>query len=147
MTSRAVAYLSLACALAACAAGPAGPPTAPSDPVGGAEPAGQTGYEAPGGTADMGPPGPGSTIAQLCAYDCMRFQAACPGGGGTDCAASCVQSVMSFPGCQAQFRSYLACVTSAPVQCVNGSLKISGCEADSTAISNCAGQLRVLGQR
>jgi len=98
-----------------------------------------TGYEPPGGSSDI-TPGAGGTIEQLCAYDCMRFESVCPGsGGGPDCAASCAQAVTSFPGCEAQFQAYLACLASAPVMCTNGSIDFSGCDGAVMAINNCSG--------
>lgn len=131
MTSRFIACLLLACGVAACDPGPAGPPTAPSDPT-------KNGYEPPGGSTDIGP-GSGSTIEQLCAYDCMRFETICPGSGGANCASSCAQSVLSIPGCKAEFQAYLACVASAPVTCTNGSLDLSGCDGAMAAVNNCSG--------
>lgn len=138
MTSRLIACVSFACALAACDAGPAGPPTAPSNPVSGAEPSGGNGYEPPGGGSDQGPAG--GSIEQLCAYDCMRFESICPGsGGGPDCAVQCAQSATNFPGCAAQFQAYLGCLATATVGCTNGSIDIMGCDAAISALSNCAG--------
>jgi len=137
MTSRLVACASFACAVAfgACGAGTAGPPS-PSDPFG-TDPAGNSGYEQPGGGGDMGP-APGGSIEQICAYDCNRFEMICPGSeGGTDCAASCAQAASSIPGCEAQFRAYLACVGTAPATCNGGSLSISGCDAEISAINSC----------
>ena len=132
MTSRFIACLSLACAVAACDAGTAGPPTPPSDPT-------KTGYEPPGGPSDV-PPSVGSSIEQLCAYDCMRFESICPGSaGGSECAASCAQAVTSLPGCEAQFQAYLACVASVPLTCTNGSLNLSGCNGAEMAVNNCSG--------
>jgi hypothetical protein len=131
MTSRFIACLLLACAVAACDPGPAGPPTAPSDPT-------KTGYEPPGGSTDTAPGGGGS-IEQLCAYDCMRFEAICPGSGGTECVPSCTQAVVSIPGCKAEFQMYLACVAAAPVTCTNGNLDLSGCDGAMAAVNNCAG--------
>ena len=112
MTSRFIACLSLACAVAACDAGTAGPPTPPSDPT-------KTGYEPPGGPSDV-PPSVGSSIEQLCA-------------------ASCAQAVTSLPGCEAQFQAYLACVASVPLTCTNGSLDLSGCNGAEMAVNNCSG--------
>lgn len=137
MTSRLIACVSFAFALAACDAGPAGPPTAPSSPVSGAEPSGGNGYEPPGGGSDQGPVG--GSIAQLCAYDCMRFETICPGsGGGSDCAVSCAQSVTNYPNCEAQFQAYLGCLATTSVTCMNGSLDISGCDAAVQALNSCA---------
>lgn len=143
MTSRFIACLSLSCAtvfgFAACGAGTAGPPTAPTDPIGGAETADKTGYEPPGGSGD-GTPSPGSTIPQLCAYDCMRFESICPGAAdGVDCMPSCLRSVMNFPGCEAQYQSYLVCLASAPIACTNGTIDPSACASEIMAVSNCAG--------
>jgi hypothetical protein len=139
LTARVIACLSLSCAIAACGAGTAGPTIVPSDPIGGAEPAGPTGYEPPGDLGDVAP-GPGSSVEQLCAYDCMRFEASCPGsGGGPDCAASCVQTVTSFPACAAQFQAYLACAASAQVTCTNGSLAVIGCDGAVMALNSCSG--------
>jgi len=136
MTSRLIACVSFACALAACDAGPAGPPTAPSSPVSGAEPSGGNGYEAPGSGADLGP---GGSLEQLCAYDCMRFETICPGSaGGSYCAISCAQAAANYPSCQALFQAYLGCVATTSLTCVNGSLDISGCEAAEMALNNCA---------
>src|SRR6185369_16493709 len=113
-----------------CAAGPAGPPTPPSDPT-------MTGYEPPGGSTDV-TPGAGGTIQQLCAYDCMRFQTICPGGAGdgTNCVPSCAEAAASIPGCESQFRAYLACLASAPATCTNGTLELTGCDGAIIAINN-----------
>jgi hypothetical protein len=136
MTSRLIACVSLACALAACDAGPAGPPSPPSSPVSGAEPSGGNGYEPPGSSPDLGPGG--GSIAQLCAYDCMRFETICPGsGGGPDCAAQCVQSVTSLQGCEAQFQGYLACLATTPVTCTTGTIDAPGCDGARTTLNNC----------
>jgi hypothetical protein len=127
--------VSAACALAACSNGQGGTAGMSFDPFG-TEPA--------SGTDTDRPPVTG-TVAQLCAYDCMRFESACPGGGpgsgSVDCISSCTSSAMSIPNCTAQFRNYLACLATAPVSCTNGSLTINGCEAASQAISNCANGL------
>ena len=132
MTSRFIACLSLACAVAACDAGTAGPPTPPSDPT-------KTGYEPPGGPSDVSP-SVGASIEQLCTYDCMRFESICPGSaGGPECAASCAQAVTSLPGCEAQFQAYLACVASVPLTCTNGNLDLSGCNGAEMAVNNCSG--------
>jgi hypothetical protein len=138
MTSRLTACLLLVGAVAACDAGTGGQPTPPSNPLGGTETTDKTGYEPPGGSEVN--PGHGSTIAQLCAYDCMRFEGICPGSsGGTDCTSSCTSVVTMFPGCEAQFQAYFACVASASVTCTNGILEISGCEGAENAVNNCIG--------
>ena len=79
MTSRLTACLLLAGAVAACDAGTVGPPTPPSNPLGGTEITDKTGYDPPGGSEVN--PGHGTTIEQVCAYDCMRIDGICPGSG------------------------------------------------------------------
>jgi hypothetical protein len=131
MTSRLVVAicLSLAAVVAACDPGTAGPPTEPSDPT-------KTGYEPPGGNADI-TPNAGGSIDQLCSYVCMRFANACQNLADPTCASQCAASVTGLPMCEAVFRSFLQCLATAPLNCSNGGLDPNTCQQQSIAVSNC----------
>lgn len=122
-----------------CSSGDVGPATSPILPFG-TEPTASTGPEPTVGGAE-GPPGRGGqTIAQLCAIDCARIDAACPGSAGSNCVTSCSSVPSSAAGCTAQFQAYLACVSTAPLSCITGSVQISSCETAQIAVSSCANQ-------
>ena len=132
--------VSFACALGSCSSSPSGVPAVPSFDPFGTEPVPTTGSEPTGGESG-GPPGPGSSIEELCAYDCTRFEAGCPGAaGGANCASDCASSVTSFPNCKAQLQAYLACVTTAPFSCVAGSVEIPACDNAASVVTDCANQ-------
>ena len=117
-------------AVAGCGKGDGGTARLPFDPFG-TEPPG-------GGGLDPQPGRPGGTVDQLCAYDCTRLESICPGsGGGPDCASQCVAAQTSFPGCEAEFQAYLACVATAPATCDSGSLSLNGCDNEIAVLSSC----------
>jgi len=125
-----------AAALAGGCSGGGGGPATPFDPFG-TEPAGATATEpatGQGGTA----PGGGST-AQACARVCARIQSACPEADGASCASDCAATETTFPGCQAEFRAVLACITTAPLACQQGSISVPACDNASLVFSNCIG--------
>jgi hypothetical protein len=121
--------LSLACALAACDPGPAGPPTEPSDPT-------KTGYE-PSGEDTSFTTGAGASIDQLCAYDCMRIATTCPSLADTSCTSQCASAAIGLPMCESVFRTFLQCVASAPVSCANGGVDPAACQQQANDVSNC----------
>jgi hypothetical protein len=128
-----------ALAVAGCTSGDGGPAINSSSPFG-TEPAPTTGHESAGtGGLDPAPGQPmGGSIAQLCAYDCMRFDSVCPGSGGTNCAAQCASFVTQIPGCEGQFQAYLACLSSVPLSCSGTQIQPSGCDAQISAVNACA---------
>jgi hypothetical protein len=122
-------FLSLACAVAACDPGPAGPPTEPSDPT-------RTGYEAPSGDGGVTPT-VGGSVEQLCAYVCMRFATVCPSIGDPSCAMECASSTSSSPMCESVFRTFLSCLATSPLTCNNGSIDTNVCQKEINDVSNC----------
>ena len=137
-----VVCASLAGALiaAGCTSGDGGPASG-SSPFG-TDPPPSTGYEPPGVTGLDPPPSSGTpsngSIEELCAFDCQHIESMCPGGGGTNCAAGCVQAESYFPGCETQFRAYLSCVATASITCSSGNATINGCDAQISALTSCS---------
>ena len=122
--------LSLAWAAAACDPGTAGPPTEPSDPT-------KTGYEMPGGDEGSAP-GVSGSIDQLCGYVCMRFASVCPSASDPTCASNCSASTMGAPMCESFFRSLLACLSTSPLTCNNGSIDPNVCQTENIDFENCS---------
>jgi hypothetical protein len=97
--------------------------------------------EAPGGGLDP-PPDDSSTIDVLCARACAHIQSACPGSsGGAGCVADCAQSTGQFPGCESLYKLFVACVATAPLDCVNMSINNDVCTNELNAVIICANLL------
>ena len=140
---------SIACAVGACS-GMGGPPATgttgfgndpapthgPEPTVGGPEP-GISGLDpGPGGGH-----GPGNTVPELCAYDCMRIEMICPGSTGTNCAADCAGDLGNFPpACADLAIQFLQCFATEPLACVNGDISSPTCEVIAQYISACLNQ-------
>ena len=123
-----------------CSGGDAGPASRPFNPFG-TETTSSTGVEPTVSGTDPGPGNSGGgeqTIGELCVTVCAHIDAACPGGSGTDCVASCSSAAPA--GCDGPFRTFLLCVSPAPIACSNGSASISSCQTEASAVSACISQ-------
>ena len=106
---------------AGCGAGNGGGPASlPIDPFGNEPP----------------PPTNTGSILQLCEQACAHIQSSCPSSGsGSSCPSDCATS--SPPGCEQQFRAFVACIATTQLICTNGGLDPSTCNAQLTALSAC----------
>jgi hypothetical protein len=111
------------------------PVTRPPPPFG-TEPSPVTGSEPTTGGNDPLPQ-PEASLQALCSAACVRLQNECPGAGGSNCASECTSSGMSYPRCASQFRAFVACLGTAPLECNAGSIAIPACSAAQTAFGNC----------
>ena len=134
-----IAWAALACA---CSSGPAGPASPPFDPFGtvGTETTDVTGNEPGVSGLDPPPGGGGQSVSRLCAVDCARIGAACPGAAGDNCVASCSSITATYPMCVPQIQAYLSCIATAPLICNGSSIDITPCEATAFAFESCANQ-------
>jgi len=130
----AIAWTVVACG---CSSGGSGPALPPFNPFG-VDRALPTGNEPTISGADQ-PPAPPSAqgIAELCAIDCTRIMRACPGLVSPDCASSCSTIPPELAGCTAQIQAYLACISTAALDCSGGGLSAPACDGASIAIINC----------
>ena len=121
---------------AGCGAGNGGGPASlPIDPFGN-EPATPTGNEPTNGGNEAPPPTNTGSILQLCEQACAHIQSSCPSSGsGSSCPSDCATS--SPPGCEQQFRAFVACIATTQLICTNGGLDPSTCNAQLTALSAC----------
>jgi hypothetical protein len=131
------AGIAWAAAAGGCGSGTAGPASPPFDPFGN-ETITKTGDEPVVSGIDPGPGNGGQSIAQLCAIDCVRIEAACPGGAGDTCVSSCSAVPSRYPQCTTEAQAYLACVATAPLGCSGGTVDTSACDDTGIAFSQCA---------
>ena len=132
-------WCALACALVICGCSGQGGTALPIGTPFGNEPAGDNGSELPAGsgTEGGGSPGAGGSIEQICAFDCMRVDATCPGSGSGSCASSCATLPSQYPNCVTQVRAYLVCVETAPITCDMGGGASVDCPNQINDLSNC----------
>jgi len=138
-----IAAVSLGWALAngACSGGDGLPATNPINPFGtdsfnggGSSTPGQGNTTGTGGTG-----GTGGSIQQLCSTACNHIEQVCPGSsGGADCGPQCQALFSYFPSCQNELKAYVDCVGHAQIVCSGTSSSINGCDAQITAVDNCA---------
>jgi hypothetical protein len=121
------ALVAAAAAASSCEGDGAGPATSPINPFG-TEPstASAVGVEPPTG---------GSSLAALCARACAHIEAVCPGTGSPNCADDCVTS--GPPGCDTQFRAFVQCVATAPLDCASMQIDTLACQTQLNAINSC----------
>ena len=131
----AIAWAVVACGCSS--SGGNGPALPPFNPFG-VETALPTGNEPTVSGADQAPRPSAQTIPELCAVDCMRIMEVCPGLVGSDCVSSCSTIPPDLAGCMAQIQAFLACVSTAALDCSGGSLAAPSCDSASIAITNCA---------
>jgi hypothetical protein len=124
----ACALFALAVGAAACAGGDhtgvqATPPFDPS----GSEPTTNDGGAAPPGL-----------LQSICGLSCENVRAACPGFPGNDpCVGQCVMGLNYYPGCEAEYLSYVACQATAPVSCPFGYPMTPQCDPAARTIHTC----------
>jgi hypothetical protein len=113
---------------------PVGTPFGVETAGGGSEPASGAGTL---GGSENSPPGAGASIAEICAFDCMRVEALCPDGMSSSCPSSCSAFANMYPTCLAQLRAYFLCVETAAIACeANGQISVN-CPNEISAVSNC----------
>ena len=74
-----------------------------------------------------------ATIAELCVQVCARISM-CGSSADSNCASECAAD--SPPNCEAEFRAFLECLTTAMINC-NGGFIAPGCEGALIAADNC----------
>lgn len=128
MKSMFIVCAAVACTIAAsgCMTGDGGTATSPIDPFG-TEPAPTTGTEPSGNGNGQ------ATIAELCVQVCARISM-CGSSADSNCASECAAD--SPPNCEAEFRAFLECLTTAMINC-NGGFIAPGCEGALIAADNC----------
>jgi hypothetical protein len=132
-------WRALACALLFCSCSGEGGTAAPVDNPFGTEATGASAEPASGpGTLgeNDGQPGAGTSLAQICAFDCTRVGAACPNISSAGCAESCSSLASQYPSCLGELRAYFLCVESAPLDCSGGDV-VTGCDVQRNAANNC----------
>ena len=132
MRPLAIVFAALAGLLVACTSGE-GPASVPFSPLG-TEPAPSTTEPKSGGNET--PPSGGSSIEELCFFDCERISSKCAIDACDD--AFCADIEAAYPDCRRELLAYFACVAKAPIECTQyDRVDIPSCEDDVYALSIC----------
>jgi hypothetical protein len=130
--------------LGAGCSGGTGPAKPTFDPFGTGEPTvGADDPPSAAGNGDQAPPSAAS-IPQLCAQACSHIAASCPQATDSTCVANC--SNLNPMGCDAEVRTFIACIATAPLTCDStGNVTATSCTPAENAVSACINSMQGTG--